>query len=61
MSQQKLNVAALNIFNSFYKYFASSTLIDCQNLGFNFGLFVSETLEAKTDTTVNFVEIQAFQ
>ena len=59
-NQQTLNIASLNIFNMGYSYFTTFAPIDCQALGFNFGLFVSELLEAKTDTTVAFVEVQTF-
>lgn len=59
-SQQPMNIAALNIFNYFYNYFATGSLVDCQGLGFNIGLFVSESLEAKVDTTVAFIEVAKF-
>ena len=59
-SQQNLNIASLNIYNYFYEYIITGTLIDCQELGFNFGLFISDALEAKTDTFVAMTEVQSF-
>lgn len=58
--QQDLNIAALNLFNDFYAYAVDGTLFDCQELGFNLGLFLSEFLEAKIETTVAFSEVQEF-
>lgn len=52
-NQQNLNIASLNIYNYIVEYFVSGTLIDCQEFGFNIGLFLSEFLEAKIDTVVD--------
>lgn len=60
MDQQPMNVALYNIINPIYAYFSAGTLIDCQELGFNLGLWVSESLEAKVDTTVAFIEVAKF-
>lgn len=59
-NQQNLNIASLNIFNFIVEYFVSGTLIDCQEFGFNMGLFMSEFLEAKIDTTVSFSEVSSW-
>lgn len=37
------------------------TLFDCRALGYNLGLIVSESLEAKTETFVQFIEVQKSQ
>jgi hypothetical protein len=59
-TQQNLNIASLNLFNYVYEYFSAGTLIDCQEFGFNVGLFLSEFLEAKIETTVAFADVQDF-
>ena len=56
-TQQDMNIAALNIFNQFYSYFADGTLMDCQELGLNVGLMMSEFLEAKIPTSVDYTEV----
>lgn len=60
LTQQPLNVASLNIVNPLIAYFSLGTLINCQEFGFNLGLFISESLEAKVDTSVAFIEVAKF-
>lgn len=57
-----LNVAADTFVKQIYNYFANlnnaAFRINCSDLGRNFGIIVSEILEAKTDSIVPFVEVQ---
>jgi hypothetical protein len=59
-TQDNMNIAALNLYNDLTAYFSDGTLLDCQELGFNWGLMWSTFLTANIDTTVAFTEVQAF-
>lgn len=60
-TQTNMNVAFWNMWNPVYKYFADGTKLNCRDFGFNWGLFMSEFLEAKVDTKVAFIEVQKLQ
>jgi hypothetical protein len=57
---QPMHTAALAIYNHIFNYFATNTKINCQDLGYNLGIMVSESLEARVDTTVAFIEVAKF-
>ncbi len=58
--QTDMNLAAVTMADYVYNYFSTGTLIDCQDFGYYWGVFVSEFLEARIDTTVAFIEVQTF-
>ncbi len=60
IAQQTMNVALWNVINPFVDLYNGNT-INCRDLGYNMGLWLSESLTAKVDTTVALIEVQAFQ
>jgi hypothetical protein len=60
-ANQKLSTAASEIFSSIYNFatdfYNSNSKIDCFRLGYNIGIIVSNSLEAKVDSTVALVEV----
>jgi hypothetical protein len=60
-ANQKLSTAASGIFWSIYNFATdfnnSQSKIDCFKLGYNIGIMISESLEAKVDSTVALVEV----
>lgn len=50
-----MNTAAIGIYNKFAALFTAATPIDLTALGYDFGMFLSESLSAKTDTTVAYI------
>jgi hypothetical protein len=50
-----MNTAAIGIYNKFAALFTAATPINLTALGHNFGMLLSESLSAKTDTTVAYI------
>jgi hypothetical protein len=59
--EQPLNIAVNNLLKS-YRDKSDGTVdhFECFGLGKDFGLLLSEVLEAKTESIVQFVEVQKF-
>lgn len=61
-SNQKIRTSGYALYNLISNYAKdTSTKIDCWDLGRQFGLFISETLEAKVDSYVPLIEAQKIQ
>lgn len=61
-TNQKIRTSGLSVYDMIANYAQGTTAtIDCWDLGRQFGLFVSETLEAKVDSYVPLVEAQKLQ
>jgi hypothetical protein len=58
---QKLKDGLIGIYDQIKAIIdAPENPVDCHKLGYNFGVFVSESLEAKVESFVQFVEVQKF-
>lgn len=60
IAQQEMNIAMWNIVNPIVTLYYGKT-INCRDFGYNMGLWLSDSLTAKVDTTVALIEVQAFQ
>lgn len=47
----------MSMYTQFYTFFTVGTPMDCQSLGYMSGLWISESLQAKVDTTVAMIQV----
>ena len=59
-SDQKIYTGGSDIYTQFAAFFTSGTKFDCRTLGKDFGYIISQILEAKVESSVQFVEVQKY-
>jgi hypothetical protein len=57
---QKIKDGILGLYDQVMAVVNDGAIIDCHELGYNWGIFVSESLEAKVESFVQFIEVQKF-
>jgi hypothetical protein len=57
---QKIKDGILDLKDQLMALYNDETIPDCNLLGFNWGIVVSESLEAKVESFVQFIEVQKF-
>ena len=56
-TNQRLKTSIYDLIDQIYDFVNVSTIPDCRTLGYNWGVIVSESLEAKTESFVQFIEV----
>ena len=59
-TNQRLKSGIVGLINQVKAFANAGTVFDCRLLGNNIGIIVSESLEAKTESFVQFIEVQKF-
>ena len=59
-TNQLIKTGITGLYDQLYTFFNTGAALDCHELGKNWGIIVSESLEAKVESFVQFVEVQKF-
>ena len=59
-TNQQLKQGVVGAIDQVKAFANAGTVFDCRLLGYNLGLIVSESLEAKVESFVQFIEVQKF-
>ena len=55
---QEMYTSVMSVFDQLYTFFTVATPMNCQQLGYMVGLWVSDSLQAKVDTSVAVIAVQ---